>query len=210
VRRPDAVEAKTSRFVLAQPHGLMNAALGGMLGAAGMRVVASCTCVTELARCLRASAPDVALVDADLAAGGDVGDLLRTAREALPCGALVLLAPQVDAALARQALAADVDGVLLKSGAPEDVVAALQRIVAGQAVFPAGWLSAAREPNHGTLSERQREVLELLAQGLPNETIAERLFISKNTVKFHVAAIYERLGVRNRVQAARALASMRP
>jgi DNA-binding NarL/FixJ family response regulator len=59
------------------------------------------------------------------------------------------------------------------------------------------------------LSERQREVLELMALGLPNELIAERLFISKNTVKFHVAAIYARLGVHNRVEAAHALAAVR-
>ena len=60
-----------------------------------------------------------------------------------------------------------------------------------------------------TLSSRQLEVLHLLAQGLPNELIAERLFISRNTVKFHVAAIYQRLGVTNRVQAAQALGTSR-
>jgi DNA-binding NarL/FixJ family response regulator len=99
--------------------------------------------------------------------------------------------------------------VVLKSAASEDVVAALQRIVAGDAVFPVGWLPAAVAPAEQQLSERHREVLELLAQGLPNELIAERLFISKNTVKFHVAAIYQRLGVCNRVQAARALRDLR-
>ena len=59
-------------------------------------------------------------------------------------------------------------------------------------MFPAGWLAAAHraaDPCDG-LSGRQLEVLELLGQGLPNATIAKRLFISKNTVKFHVAAIY--------------------
>jgi DNA-binding NarL/FixJ family response regulator len=211
VRHPDAMEAKRSRtrLVLAQPHELLLDALRGLLEAAGLRVVATCTCAAELERCLRLHAPDAALVDAELAPGGDVGELLRTARMGMPTGALVLLAPAVGAALARQTFAADVDGVLLKSAAAEDVVATLGRIVAGDAVFPAGWLSAARAPARDALSDRQREVLELLAQGLPNESIAERLFISKNTVKFHVAAIYERLGVRNRVQAAQALAAMR-
>jgi DNA-binding NarL/FixJ family response regulator len=92
------------------------------------------------------------------------------------------------------------------------VVAGLERIAAGDAVFPAGWLTAAHDARGSgleTLSSRQLEVLHLLAQGLPNELIAERLFISRNTVKFHVAAIYQRLGVTNRVQAAQALGTSR-
>ena len=204
MRVQDAMDAKRTRVVVAQPHELLVSALSGLLEAAGLHVVAACTCPAELARCLRSHAPDVALIDVDLAFDGNIGELVRTARMALPWSALVLLAPAVAPDLARQTFAAEVDGVLLKSAASSDVVAALQRIVAGDAVFPAGWLAAARAPVQDTLSERQREVLELLAEGLPNELIAERLFISKNTVKFHVAAIYERLGVSNRVQAARA------
>ena len=58
---------------------------------------------------------------------------------------------------------------------------------------------------YGRLSGRQVEVLELIAAGLDNQRIAERLHISRNTVKFHVRVIYERLGITNRVQAAAAL-----
>ena len=102
--------------------------------------------------------------------------------------------------------------MLLKCASSCDVVAGLSRILAGDTVFPAGWLAAANRAGEGgtcTLSERQLEVLELLALGLPNELIAKRLFISKNTVKFHVAAVYARLGVHNRVEAAHALAGLR-
>jgi DNA-binding NarL/FixJ family response regulator len=105
-----------------------------------------------------------------------------------------------------------IDGVILTGSLGGEMVAALHRIAAGSSVFPAGWLSTAHQVRASaldTLSARQLEVLELLAQGLPNETIAERLFISRNTVKFHVATIYQRLGVRNRVQAAHALSSLR-
>jgi DNA-binding NarL/FixJ family response regulator len=56
------------------------------------------------------------------------------------------------------------------------------------------------------LSPRQREVLHLLSLGMDNDQIAERLYISRNTVKFHVRTIYGRLGVHNRVEAARVLA----
>jgi DNA-binding NarL/FixJ family response regulator len=192
-----------TRLVLALPHKLMLDALSGLLASAGMDV-RTCSCATELERCLRVNRPDLVLLNADLAPDG-VGDLVCRARSAAPGVRVVLLAPAVEPALARDALASDVDGVLLTSASTRDFVAGLRHLAAGDAVFPAGWLAAARPPAQGTLSERQREVLELLAQGLPNEVIAERLFISKNTVKFHVAAIYQRLGVSNRVQAARAL-----
>ena len=60
------------------------------------------------------------------------------------------------------------------------------------------------------LSPRQLEVLHLLSLGMDNDQIAERLYISRNTVKFHVRTIYGRLGVHNRVEASRVLAGSRP
>jgi two-component system, NarL family, response regulator DesR len=198
------VESATTkpRLVLAQPHELFLKALADLLEEAGFDVVARCTCGDELLRCLRMHSPGIALIDTELAGSGGVTALVRDAWEAMPGGRVVLLAPALEPSLARETLASEVDGVLLKSADAQHVVAGLARIVAGDAVFPAGWLAAARVPAHDPLSERQREVLELIAQGLGNESIAQRLFISKNTVKFHVAAIYERLGVSNRVQAA--------
>jgi DNA-binding NarL/FixJ family response regulator len=200
------------RVVLGQPHALLLEALESLLEASGFAVVARCDCISGLERCLRAHAPDVALVDTELVGPAELADLIRAATRALGDGRLVLLAPALDPALARESLALDVDGVVLKSATRDDVVAGLRRIAAGDAVYPAGWLAAARRAvgagDGEGLSGRQLEVLELLAQGLPNHMIAERLFISKNTVKFHVAAIYQRLGVSNRVQAARALAEL--
>jgi DNA-binding NarL/FixJ family response regulator len=120
----------------------------------------------------------------------------------------VLLVAEIEPSVARAALELEVDGVLLKGACADSVVAGLERIAAGDAVFPCGWLAAAHhaeEPWCG-LSERQREVLALMRQGLSNAAIGERLFISKNTVKFHVAAIYQRLGVSSRVQAMQAFA----
>jgi DNA-binding NarL/FixJ family response regulator len=203
---------RNARVVLAGPHELVLEALEHLLERSGLDVVGRCARPADLDRCLASYAPDVALVDADFADVGDVPALIEEVRRGLGSGLLVLLAPHLDPALARDSLALEVDGVLLKCASSSDVVAGLLRILAGDTVFPAGWLAAAHravEPGLDALSERQREVLELLAQGLPNELIAKRLFISRNTVKFHVAAIYERLGVHNRVQAAHALAGLR-
>ena len=197
------------RVVLTGPHELVLEALEQLLEQSGLDVVGRCARPADLYRCLTSYAPDVALVDAELAEDGDLPALIERVRRGLGTGRLVLLASELDPALARDSLALEVDGVLLKCASSCDVVAGLSRILAGDTVFPAGWLAAAHRAGEGgacTLSERQREVLELLALGLPNELIAQRLFISKNTVKFHVAAIYARLGVHNRVEAAKALA----
>jgi len=194
------------RLVIAQPHELMCGALENLLSSAGLQVVAHCTKAADIGDCVRAAAPDVALVDAEMA---DVADLVAAVRSGLPDARLVLLAPGLDPALAQASLDLEVDGVVLKCASAGDVVATLRRVVAGDTVFPSGWLAAAHRARAPSLSARQLEVLELIAEGLPNETIAERLYISKNTVKFHVAAVYQRLGVRNRVQAAHALSEMR-
>jgi two-component system, NarL family, response regulator DesR len=198
------------RLVIAQSAGLVREALEALLGVSGFTVLARCTRADELAPCMRAHAPDIVLVDADLA-DGEISELLTKASRGMPGGRVVLLAPQVDPWLALQTLEVAIDGVVLKCASASDVLGALRRIAAGDAVFPAGWLAAARRAaaSGHTLSPRQFEVLELLAQGMPNDLIAERLFISRNTVKFHVAAIYQRLGVSNRVQAAQALATLR-
>jgi DNA-binding NarL/FixJ family response regulator len=85
-----------------------------------------------------------------------------------------------------------------------DALAALQQVLDGHVVYPSAvldHLAGRKEPP--ALSERQHEVLNLLALGSSNDEIAARLFISRNTVKFHLREIYGRLGVRNRVEAAR-------
>ena len=82
------------------------------------------------------------------------------------------------------------------------------QVADGRAVLPTGWkraIAAERDDPLVTLSKRQMEVLQLLAQGCSYEEIGMRLFISLNTVKFHVQSIFSRLGVRNRMAAARIL-----
>ena len=123
---------------------------------------------------------------------------------------MVVVADAVDEALSVAARDGDLDGVVLASARGAELVAAVTQVGAGHAVFPAGWLRQVRQSVESSplaqLSPRQREVLELLALGMDNDQIATRLYISRNTVKFHVRTIYRRLGVHNRVEAARVLA----
>ena len=202
------------RVVVAHRHELLAEALGRLLADLGVVVVGSaCDTAALLGRLPRARA-DVLLLDAgfDPAAGPLVTlDRIRTA--APDDLRIVVLADSLDEVLRVAAREGELDGVVLSANGGAEVVAAIGQVVAGHAVLPVGGrrqaqVSASSNPL-AQLSRRQREVLHLLSLGMDNEAIAAQLFISRNTVKFHVRTIYERLGVHNRVEAARVLAGAR-
>lgn len=92
-----------------------------------------------------------------------------------------------------------VDAVILKSCSGEQLVDALERVHRGERVMAS---EDALFPGHATLTEREREVLALLARGLSNSQIASELYVSTDTVKTHVRKVFSKLGVSNRTQAA--------
>lgn len=111
-----------------------------------------------------------------------------------------------DDALIEQVWAAGARGMLLRNADPETIVHALTAVEGGLVVIDpdlAEALPALREPapSLDELTPREEEVLELLAEGLPNKLIADRLQISENTVKFHVSAILSKLGAHSRTEA---------
>jgi DNA-binding NarL/FixJ family response regulator len=198
------------RVVVAHQSSLLAEALGRLLDDLGFVVVGSaCDPEALLSRLPDASA-DALVLDAGFdPISGPLGTLDRI-RAVAPGVHVVVIADALDVALSSAARDGDLEGVVLASAAGAELAAALAQVVAGHAVFPAGWLrnvkrSAEASPL-GQLSPRQREVLELLSLGMDNDQIATRLYISRNTVKFHVRTIYGRLGVHNRVEAARVLA----
>jgi two-component system nitrate/nitrite response regulator NarL len=146
--------------------------------------------------------PDVVLWDVGLRLHGAEGRL-----EAPDLGAPVLaLVP--DEAAGELALAAGARGLLLRDAAPGTLLAALQAVARGLTVFDST-LSPARPTSRAApsltspeaLTPREREVLALLAEGLSNKAIADRLAISEHTAKFHVNAVLAKLGVQRRTEA---------
>lgn len=130
----------------------------------------------------------------------------------LPSAEIVIVADSPSRPLLKAVLERRLGGLLLTDHPAADLVASLTHIARGQAVLPGGWQSALSAPSSGpldSLSDRQLEVLRLLAEGCSYEEIGGRLFISVNTVKFHTRSIFERLGVHNRMAAARVLAATR-
>jgi DNA-binding NarL/FixJ family response regulator len=145
----------------------------------------------ELTRRLR---PHVALVDLFLA-GESGADLCKAIRETSPSTRVLLIsgAGRMSPAAAR---AAGASGFVSKDVEAQDVVAAVRAVGLGMTMFP-----PKSEQPAPFLSEREREVLDLIAAGSTNREIADRLYLSPHTVKEHTSALYRKLGARNRAEA---------
>jgi DNA-binding NarL/FixJ family response regulator len=152
------------------------------------------------------SAADVVLLDLSMP-GRDGLSVIRALRSAgQPVRVLVLTSFQ-EPDLVHEVLQAGADGYLLKDSQAERILDGVRAVAAGLApIDPSvarSLLSDLRQ--HGGpdgLTDREREVLELVRQGLPNKSIARRLQITERTVKAHVTHILSRLGVADRTQAA--------
>ena len=209
--RTHAERPSTADRGLAAPGRLIAESLGRTVRDAGLHVVGCYGNLDALLEKMRRCRPQVVIADAELRECPDGADaFLAQLRAAGPEAKLVLLAGEVDGPLARAVVAHGVCAVILKSTPTVDALAVLGQVLHDRTSFPAAVLARLGDrPEPEALSRRQLEVLEQLAMGRSNEEIARRLFISVNTVKFHLHAIYDRLGVHNRVEAAAALASRR-
>ena len=140
--------------------------------------------------------PDVALVDLFLGERSGA-ELCEAIREASP-STRVLLISGVGWISPEAAKAAGASGFISKDWSAEEVAQAVRMVGRGMTVF-----ARQKEGPASPLSAREREVLELIGNGATNREIAARLFLSPHTVKDHTSALYRKLGVRNRAEAAR-------
>ncbi|WP_224371982.1 response regulator transcription factor [Hyalangium versicolor] len=192
------------RLALVAEDPLARGALSRALSELGREdlTIASAGTLSEL-EATRSEPPDVVLWDVGLRLSEAEGRL-----DAPELGAPVLaLVP--DEAAAELALAAGARGLLFRDAAPSALLAALQAVARGLAVFepalspvrPTPRASTSTPPGPEPLTPREREVLALLAEGLSNKAIADRLSISEHTAKFHVNAVLAKLGVQRRTEA---------
>jgi len=156
-------------------------------------------------RC-RAAEPDVLLMDIEMPVLDGIA-ATRAIAAAQPDVAVVVLTSFSDRDQILQALDAGAVGYLLKDAEPDEIAKAVRAAARGEAPLDprAGraLLSArgSSSPLDG-LSEREREVLRLVARGLPNKLIARELSISEKTVKTHLTSVFRTIGVTDRTQAA--------
>jgi DNA-binding NarL/FixJ family response regulator len=130
-------------------------------------------------------------------------------RELYPGVPLLVLGSHLDLALAWAALKAGADGFVHAQMDPTQLLKAVEVVQKGELAAPRdllGYLLSQNEnPKTGDLSARQREILEMVVEGLSNAEIAGRLYLSESTIKQHLRAIYKLLGVRNRTEAAKTM-----
>jgi DNA-binding NarL/FixJ family response regulator len=154
--------------------------------------------------------PAVLLLDCDRGAPGDCQKDVELLGSSSVESRVVMLCRDICEEVVGCAIEHRVSGVLLKSYSTEDIRAAIAYTATGRTIMPAGWqrVVAPHEGGRVGLSPRHRQILALIAQGRCNEEIAMDLELSPNTIKFHIRALYSRLGVRNRVEAANLHAQM--
>ncbi|MBF5046246.1 response regulator transcription factor [Aggregicoccus sp. 17bor-14] len=176
---------------------LVRGALARALSDAGAPRVTPGSSVGELETALAESAPDALLWDAGLHAAGPL--------EAPEVGGAPVLALVPDEAVAERALEAGARGLLPRDASAAQLLAGLTALAHGLLVFEPSLAPLRSSTPHRTVPEaltpREREVLQLLAEGASNKDIAQRLAISEHTAKFHVNAVLAKLGVQRRTEA---------
>ncbi len=195
--------------VVADDHPAVLEAVAEFLVQGGIEVIARARDGEEALERIEQRKPQVALVDVRMPKLGGI-ELTRRALRSTPDTSILLYTGYGDRALLTEALDAGVRGFVLKEAPMDDLLRAVQSVASGGTyVDPvlAGTLAASSIGNKlPELTQRERDVLRLLADGLANEEIGKRLFISAETVRTHVRKAMDKLDADTRTQAvARAL-----
>ncbi|MCY0918901.1 MULTISPECIES: response regulator [unclassified Streptomyces] len=203
----------TIRLLLADDHPVVRAGLRAVLDTeADFAVVAEAATAERAVELTASTGVDVVLMDLQFGPGmhGSQATALITARPDAP-RVLVLTTYDTDADILA-AVEAGASGYLLKDAPPEELAAAVRTAAAGQsALAPAVALrlmDRMRMPAEA-LTKRELEVLQLVADGLSNQQISKRLFLSQATVKSHLVHVYAKLGVDSRTAAVATAATRR-
>jgi DNA-binding NarL/FixJ family response regulator len=154
--------------------------------------------------------PDVVVMDVRMPNLDGISATRQIVASGSPARVLILTTFDPDEYV-YEAIRAGASGFLLKDVKPEELADAIRVVAAGNALLGAsvttrllerfGNAPPAAAPSLEELTEREREILRLVAEGLSNAEIAERLVVSETTVKSHVSSVLRKLGVRDRVQA---------
>ncbi|HDR2891585.1 TPA: response regulator transcription factor [Enterobacter asburiae] len=162
------------------------------------------TCQTdELWALLSASPSSIVMIDGSFIQDDGMA-MLEELMLRFPALRVVMVLAKNDVRWVEQLIQSNVAAIIPRNAHPEMISAMLESVSKGMVCFPCDWLKQPSRPQQelSSLSERQREVLKLLAAGETNKEISRTLNISPGTVKAHLEALFRRLDVKNRTQAA--------
>lgn len=200
------------RVFLVDDHEIVRRGLVDLLGAQpDMEVVGEAATVHQALGRIQATSPDVAVLDVRLPDGDGI-DLCRDVRSRMPSVACLMLTAFDDDAAVSSAVLAGAAGYVLKNIDGAHLVGSVRAVAEGRSVMNAAVAHRASEnlrrraddddPRIGALGLRERQILRLIADGLTNRQIGERLGIAEKTVKNYVSSLLTKLGLERRTQAA--------
>jgi two-component system response regulator NreC len=199
------------RLLIVDDHQLVRSGLRRLLeGEEDMTVEDEAGTAYDGVRLARLHKPDVILLDVVMPGGSGL-DAIPEIREAAPEAKIVTLSMQDDPSYVRQAFASGANGYVLKEAADNELLAAVREVAAGGsyvdpqlgARLAAADAAAASEVAADPLTDREREVLRLLALGHTNQEIAQMLFLSVRTAETHRARIMQKLRLSTRAELVR-------
>jgi len=202
---------RTIRVFLVDDHAVVLDGLSELLGSVpGLEVIGTATTAAQALARIPAAAPDVAVLDVQLPDGNGV-DVCRDIRSLVPQTYCLMLTSHDDHDAVVASVLAGASGYVLKEVRTAGLVDAIRQVAMGRSLIDPTVIarvmdqvrtSSSSDDKLGDLTPREREVLDLMTDGLTNRQIGERMFLSEKTVKNYVSSILGKLGIERRSQAA--------
>ncbi len=191
------------RVLLAEDQGMVRGALAALLRLEDdIDVVAEVGRGDEVLAAALKSRPDVALLDIEMPGGSGL-EAAQALRERLPACRTMILTTFGRSGYLRQAMESGVLGFLLKDAPAAQLATAIRRVMGGERVVDPELALTALSEGDNPLTRREREVLAASLSGASIGDIAARLVVSEGTVRNHLSEAIQKMGARNRVEAAR-------
>jgi two-component system response regulator DevR len=207
---PDRENAEIRIFLL-DDHEVVRRGIADLLASeSDMTVVGEASTAAEAMARIPAARPNVAVLDARLPDGSGI-DVCRDIRSAMPEVRCIILTSFNDNDAMFAAIMAGASGYLLKEVRGANIVDAIRQVAAGKSLLDPDVAERViarlrdgepQDPLLASLTDREREILNLIAEGLTNRQIGERIFLAEKTVKNYVSGLLAKLGMERRTQAA--------
>lgn len=193
----------TIRVLLAEDQAMMRGALSALLSLeADLEIVAEASRGDEVLPAALDTTPDVALLDIEMP-GGDGLDAAAALKERLPSCRVIIVTTFGRAGYLKRAMENGAMGFLLKDAPANELASAIRRVMEGLRVVDPALAAAALSEGQNPLTERERDVLRASVDGASIDDVARTLYLSSGTVRNYLSTAIQKLGVRNRVEAAR-------